>query len=123
MTGEELKKILLENKIVLKELAIKLNTSQPGFSQALGNKEVKTGLLEKICDALNVKLDYFYSGTKYLDSTPGSSVPEDEKKFTDKDEEILYLKGKLSAMKDAYDSLLEKVSTSPSAPFRKAVND
>lgn len=121
MTGKELKKILLENKIVLKELAIKLNTSQPGFSQALGNKEVKTGLLEKICEALNVKLDYFYSGTKYLDSTSDSS--EDEKKFIDKDEEILYLKGKLSAMKDAYDSLLEKVSTSPSASFRKAVND
>lgn len=123
MTGKELKEILLENKIVLKELAEKLNTSQPGFSQALGNKEVKTGLLEKICDALNVKLDYFYSGTKYLDSTADSSAMEDEKKFTDKDEEILYLKGKLSAMKDAYDSLLEKVSTSPTAPFRKAVND
>ena len=122
MTGKELKKILLENKIVLKELAVKLNTSQPGLSQALGNKEVKTGLLENICDALNVKLDYFYSGTKYL-NTSDSSAMTDEKKFADKDEEILYLKGKLSAMKDSYDSLLDKISTSLSSSFRKVVND
>lgn len=69
MTGEVLKSILFRNGIQLKDVAEKLDMSQQNFSNALKVADIKTGLLEKLCDVLNVTLEFFYHDTKYSSSS------------------------------------------------------
>lgn len=69
MTGEILKSILFRNGIQLKDVAEKLDMSQQNFSNALKVADIKTGLLEKLCDVLNVTLEFFYHDTKYSSSS------------------------------------------------------
>ena len=65
MTGEELKYILAHTRLQFKDLAAELEMSQQNFSKALKVSDIKTGFLEKLCDVLNVSMDFFYKGTKY----------------------------------------------------------
>lgn len=65
MTGEELKYILAHTRLQFKDLASELDMSQQNFSKALKVSDVKTGFLEKLCDVLDVSMDFFYNGTKY----------------------------------------------------------
>lgn len=60
MTGKDIKDRLLKNRIVLSDVAKKLNMSHQAFSQALTAADVKSGLIEKICKAINVDLSFFY---------------------------------------------------------------
>ena len=69
MTGEILKSILFRNGIQLKDVAEKLEMSQQNFSNALKVADIKTGLLEKLCDVLDVTLEFFYHDTKYSSSS------------------------------------------------------
>jgi hypothetical protein len=66
MTGDELKQKLIQGGKTLTAVAKDLNMTQPNFSTALTVKDVKSGLIEKLCDCLNVKLDFFYGDTHYL---------------------------------------------------------
>lgn len=68
MSGKELKDILASKGIFQKDVAEKLNMTKSGFSQLLQAKDIKTGLLESICRVLNVKLNFFYEGTEYIES-------------------------------------------------------
>ena len=65
MTGDELKYILAHTRLQFKDLALELEMSQQNFSKALKVSDVKTGFLEKLCDVLDVSMDFFYNGTKY----------------------------------------------------------
>lgn len=65
MTGDELKYILAHTRLQFKDLASELEMSQQNFSKALKVSDVKTGFLEKLCDVLDVSMDFFYNGTKY----------------------------------------------------------
>lgn len=65
MTGEELKNILVRNGLQQKDIAEKLAMSQQNFGASLKVRDIKTGFLEQICDALNVSMGFFYHGTKY----------------------------------------------------------
>ena len=65
MTGDELKYILAHTHLQFKDLASELDMSQQNFSKALKVSDVKTGFLEKLCDVLDVSMDFFYNGTKY----------------------------------------------------------
>lgn len=73
MTGDNLKLILLKTGIQLKDIAEKLEMSQQNFSNALKVSDVKTGLLERLCDVLNVGIEFFYRGTKYSQPSVASS--------------------------------------------------
>ena len=68
MSGKELREILASKGILQKDVAQKLNMTAGSFSQLLQAKDVKTGLLESICRVLNVKLNFFYEGTEYIES-------------------------------------------------------
>lgn len=68
MSGKELREILAAKGILQKDIAAKLNITQAAFSQILRAQDIKTGFLEAICRVLDVKLDFFYGGTPYLDS-------------------------------------------------------
>lgn len=65
MTGEELKLSLAKSGKQLKDLAQMVGMSQQNFSNTLRVSDVKSGFLERLCDALNVDLGYFYQDTKY----------------------------------------------------------
>ena len=67
MSGKELRELLASRGILQKDIARQLNMTPGGFNQQLRAKDIKTGLLESICKALNVKMDFFYGGTEYLE--------------------------------------------------------
>lgn len=59
MKGEEVKKILEDDGHQLNELAEKLNISPQNFNNWLGVQDIKTGILEKIAQAINKNIYYF----------------------------------------------------------------
>ena len=59
MKGEEVKKILEDDGYQLNELADKLNISPQNFNNWLGVQDIKTGILEKIAQAINKNIYYF----------------------------------------------------------------
>lgn len=69
MTGEDLKMKLYHTGVQFKDLANKLDMTQQNFSKSLKVSDIKTGFLEKLCDALGVKIDFFYTGTSYASSS------------------------------------------------------
>ena len=82
---------------------------------------MKSGVLERICDALDVKMDFFYEGTKYLnvssssDNSPGLNH-QDEQPTEDmfdyvKDKEISYLRGQIKVLEKINEKLLNMTQT------------
>ena len=59
MKGEEVKKILEEDGHQLAEVAEKLNISPQNFYNWLGVQDIKTGILEKIAQAIDKNIYYF----------------------------------------------------------------
>ena len=60
MTGKELKSKLSEFGISQSEIARRLSMSQQSFNQALVVNDVKSGLLERIAQALGLSMAFFY---------------------------------------------------------------
>lgn len=81
MSGKELRELLASNGILQKDIAKALNITPGAFNQFLRAKDIKTSLLESICEVLNVKMDFFYKGTKYMDSYIAIQL-EDYKKLS-----------------------------------------
>ena len=124
MNGLELRKALSKSKVSIVDLAGKLNMTQPNLSNAFKVQDVKSGMLEKICDALGVTIDFFYGGTKYMknggegyvakEETVGVAQEEDaailykkrQQSLADaKDQEIIFLKGQVQALKETIQML------------------
>lgn len=124
MNGLELRKALSKSKVSIVDLAEKLNMTQPNLSNAFKVQDVKSGMLEKICDALGVTIDFFYGGTKYMknggegyvakEETVGVVQEEDaailykkrQLSLADaKDQEIIFLKGQVQALKETIQML------------------
>ena len=122
MDGQTLRKILISKGFLLKDVANKLGLTQPNFSQIVKAQDVKTGTLENICDALGVKMDFFYEGTRFApqiqEKASDYSVPVEDSDTN----EVKYLQGKLDAMKEAYDALLNSISNNPSRSLQKVGN-
>ena len=78
MTGDELKYILSHTRLQFKDLAAELDMSQQNFSKALKVSDIKTGFLEKLCDVLDVSMDFFYKGTKYAPTAVHVSANGDQ---------------------------------------------
>lgn len=96
MTGEQLKERLIRSGYQLKDVAELLEMSQQNFSKGLKVADVKTGLVEKICQVLNKKIDFFYVDTEFapvVNSLTGAS------------EELMLLKGQVMAYQDALDRI------------------
>lgn len=60
MSGEELKEILYQAHISQARIAAALGIPKQSVSQALLASDIKTGFLERICKALNLKMSFFY---------------------------------------------------------------
>lgn len=121
MNGPELRQILTKRNISVNELAEKLNMSQPNLSNQFRVQDVKSGVLERICDALDVKMDFFYEGTKYLDDSSSldnslgldhlDERPTEGMSDNDKDKEISYLRGQIKVLEKINEKLLNKTQT------------
>ena len=121
MNGPELRQILTKRNISVNELAEKLNMSQPNLSNQFRVQDVKSGVLERICDALDVKMDFFYEGTKYLDDSSSldnslslnhlDERPNEGMSDNDKDREISYLRGQIKVLEKINEKLLNKTQT------------
>lgn len=121
MNGPELRQILTKRNISVNELAEKLNMSQPNLSNQFRVQDVKSGVLERICDALDVKMDFFYEGTKYLDDSSSldnslsldhlDERPTEDMSDNDKDKEISYLRGQIKVLEKINEKLLNKTQT------------
>ena len=121
MNGSELRQILKTRKNSIRELAEKLNMSEPNLSNQFRVQDVKSGVLERICDALDVKMDFFYEGTKYLDDSSSldnslslnhlDERPTEGMSDNDKDREISYLRGQIKVLEKINEKLLNMTQT------------
>ena len=72
MTGAELKQKLTEAGCVLADLAKQLSISPQHLNQALSAADIKTGLLERIAQVLDVPVSSFYG--EPADIVNGSAI-------------------------------------------------
>lgn len=121
MNGKELKKVLISHGYLLKDVASKLGLSQPNFSQLVKVQDVKSGTLERICDVLGVKMDFFYKGTRFYPSEDTGAMDVGTNSDTKDVDEITYLRGQLAATKEAYKALLDSMAAKTSNPMQKAI--
>lgn len=125
MNGIELRKILGQKNIGIQKLAERMDMSQSNLSKQFKVQDVKTGILERICEVLGVTMDFFYGGTKYMknggdgkarqkEETVGVAQEEDaailykkrQQSLADaKDQEIIFLKGQVQALKETIQML------------------
>ena len=59
MNGIELRKILGQKNIGIQKLAERMDMSQSNLSKQFKVQDVKTGILERICEVLGVTMDFF----------------------------------------------------------------
>lgn len=123
MDGQKLRKILINKGFLLKDVANKLGLTQPNFSQIVKAQDVKTGTLENICDALGVKMDFFYEGTRFAPQIQEKPSVQSVSMEDSDANEVKYLQGKLDAMKEAYSALLNSISNNPSRSLQKVGNE
>ena len=64
MTGKELKRLIVSGDLTIAEVARRLGTSQQNLTCALNKEDIKTGLLERVAEAMGKPLAFFY-GEKY----------------------------------------------------------
>lgn len=60
MTGKELKRIILSEGLTVAEVARRLGTSQQNLTCSLSKDDIKTGLLERVAEAMRKPLSFFY---------------------------------------------------------------
>lgn len=60
MNGNTLKKLILSEGLSVAEVARRLGTSQQNLTCALNKDDIKTGLLERVAEAMNRPLSFFY---------------------------------------------------------------
>lgn len=63
MSGEELRKVLIDRNIQQKDLAKVLGMSQQNFSAIMKVADVKSGVLESIAKAAGLSVAEFYDGS------------------------------------------------------------
>lgn len=110
MNGIELRKILGQKNIGIQKLAERMDMSQSNLSKQFKVQDVKTGILERICEVLGVTMDFFYGGTKYMKNGGEGYVAKEEtvgvaQEEDAKDQEIIFLKGQVQALKETIQML------------------
>lgn len=60
MTGQRLKEIIFKHKVSQSEIARQLGMSQQSLNQMLTAADVKSSLLERIAQVLNVPISFLY---------------------------------------------------------------
>ena len=98
MNGINLKKGINEKGVSLSELSKSLGITPQALNSILKANDVRSGTIEKICDVLDVDINYFYKGTKYEVKSTDSTCNLND---TSKDLLIANLRGQIEAYKVA----------------------
>lgn len=64
MDGKSIKDILYRQNIPFKDIAERLGTSPQNFNNLLGTSDVKSGLIERLCDVLGMDITDFIPSKK-----------------------------------------------------------
>ena len=94
MDGKFLKRKILECGKTQKEVAELLGISPQAMTSILNASDVRSGTIERLCKVLDLPISFFYEGSTF----------EKEHKSLEnnnKDREILYLRGQVSAYEKA----------------------
>lgn len=91
MKGIEVKNILLLNGYKLKEVAELIGESPQNFNSMLLTQDIKTGILERISNAIKKPLYWFYQQTGNLEHAETSKQGADE---------VQQLKAEVSKLKE-----------------------
>lgn len=118
MTGKDLKRMIISDGLTVAEVARRLGTTQQNLTCALGKDDIKTGLLERVAEAMNKPLGFFYG--KAFESVPVTctvqeQVPQSsEDSVLDllklKDEQLLIAMKQTSKAQEQMDKVLEVFS-------------
>lgn len=118
MTGKDLKRMIISDGLTVAEVARRLGTTQQNLTCALGKDDIKTGLLERVAEAMNKPLGFFYGKT--FESVPVTctvqeQVPQpSEASVLDllklKDEQLLIAMKQTSKAQEQMDKVLEVFS-------------
>lgn len=60
MNGENLRNVLRSTGLSMADIAAKLEMSPQALNQALNAADIKSGLIERVCDVLNISMDKLY---------------------------------------------------------------
>ena len=60
MTGENIKKVLADHRLQIKDVAENMGTSASNLSAGLAKTDVRTGLLERIAEVTGIPIAVFY---------------------------------------------------------------
>lgn len=94
MDGKFLKRKILECGKTQKEVAEMLGISPQSMTSILNASDVRSGTIERLCKVLDLPITFFYED---------STFEKERKSLTnsDKDREILYLRGQIAAYEKA----------------------
>ena len=73
MKGEVIKSLLLEKGYNIAQIAEMIGTSQQNLSSNLKHTDVRSGLLEKIAEAIGVPVSSFYGEAVYRQTATGNN--------------------------------------------------
>lgn len=76
MTGKDLKRMIISDGLTVAEVARRLGTTQQNLTCALGKDDIKTGLLERVAEAMNKPLGFFYG--KAFESVPVTCTVQEQ---------------------------------------------
>jgi transcriptional regulator with XRE-family HTH domain len=107
MKGKTVKEILKRNNIALNELAERMGVSPQNLQSMLRAADIKTGTLERIAEATNKSLYFFYKQSQGITGEDYSAILEKEKPISTNESEFLALLKKKDEQIDRLLTLLE----------------
>lgn len=115
MTGKDLKRMIISDGLTVAEVARRLGTTQQNLTCALGKDDIKTGLLERVAEAMNKPLGFFYG--KAFESVPVTCTVQEQVSQSSeaavldllklKDEQLLIAMKQTSKAQEQMDKVLE----------------
>ena len=120
MKGTELKEKLKTTPYTMAEIAKKLGVSPQNLNASFSSEDVKSGLLEKLSEALNVPIAYFYGDSYNVqgngnalatgnNSTANSADDRLISLLVSKDAQLTVSMNQLSKQQEQMDMLIRKV--------------
>jgi Helix-turn-helix. len=110
MKGEIVKEMLKRNGIALNDLAEKLGESPQNLQSMLRASDIKTGVLERIAEAINKNLCFFYNEIQTSDGNNNTAIQGNGNHINSETTEFLSLLKKKDEQIDRLLSIIEKTS-------------
>lgn len=91
MKGTELKEKLKTTPYTMAEIAKKLGVSPQNLNASFSSEDVKSGLLEKLSEALNVPIAYFYGDSYNVQGNGNALATGDNSTASCSDDRLISL--------------------------------